>query len=532
MSHRYASVERLRVENSLFTGAARMGILFTSPMPGGAVVRGNVLEQIGIRAIQLSGQVNMIRDGAVEHLPSAIVHDNQILGGGQQAGIHTAYIMGILVYGHNVSIQNNVIRDFNRGQPVPGEPYGHHLPDGRGGFHQSAWVEDDQANDARGRRLAGAAIYAKARTGLISGNICTNSGWRSVIEVKTGGLEPYVQISNNVVDGSSLCIDGSFGFESDSGRSVWSNNLIYNMPDTAIVVRSRRQNTFVNNVIHHARRGFSVPSEGAAEELLLNNHFVNVQEPIHGQGVMTAGVQWTAPPVLMVPSYRALPAPEAKHRGRLAIVLDQESDELVVCIQRQGRYVWQTVGASESKHVSVGALQSESWKPVGENLLLNPDFLLDTVQESGGPDPSWPAGWRVSVTGLPVASVLNYDTEMDEPGDRALRAFHHQSFNWLIEQAIAMEPGADYRIQAVVRASEVDTRTLLQVLLGENRVSEPVVYVHSNQWTTATLDLTVPEDGVSTAVVRLWSANRAGQVVWVDGLRVQRLVRKAESVER
>lgn len=123
------------------------------------------------------GAANMIDDGAVDYVSSVIVHANHVLGGGQRAPERTSYIFGILVYGNNVSIQGNVVRDFNRGEPVPGERVGHHFKLENGTWHRGPWV----ARDGNPRvRLAGAAIYAKARYGVISNNVCTNSGWTSV----------------------------------------------------------------------------------------------------------------------------------------------------------------------------------------------------------------------------------------------------------------------------------------------------------------------------------------------------------------
>ncbi|MGM0493160.1 MAG: hypothetical protein ACQER1_09445, partial [Armatimonadota bacterium] len=306
LSHQHSEVHDLRVENSLFTGTARYGIYASSPMPGGAIVRGNVLRNVGIRAIQLSGgYVNMIADGAVEYMPSAIVHDNQVLGGGHLAQITTSYIMGILVYGHNVSMQNNIVRDFNRGEPVPGEPVGHHMQMPDGEYFRGIWIATE--DDPR-KRLAGAALYAKARQGIISGNICTNSGWRSVIEVKTGGREPYVMVSNNVVDGRSLSIEGSFGFECGSNRSVWANNLVYNMPDIAFAVRGNRENTYMNNMVFGAKTAFSVAGGSAGrDELIMNNRFEDVETPVSGMHDYMGGARATALPPLLVPQQDAMP---------------------------------------------------------------------------------------------------------------------------------------------------------------------------------------------------------------------------------
>ena len=60
---------------------------------------------------------------------------------------------------------------------------------------------------------------------------------------------------NNVVDGKSLAIDESYAFECNSGRSLWANNIVYDVPQQAFVVRSGFENTFMNNLIVNARVG-------------------------------------------------------------------------------------------------------------------------------------------------------------------------------------------------------------------------------------------------------------------------------------
>ncbi|OGV34348.1 MAG: hypothetical protein A2020_04695 [Lentisphaerae bacterium GWF2_45_14] len=344
MGHKLPEVKSLRVEDSRFIGSAMRGIYFTSPMPGGAVVCGNTLENVGVCAIQLSGgKANMIDDGCLEYLPSAIVNNNRVLGGGQGAKFTTSYIFGILVYGHNVSMQGNIVRDFNRGEPVPGARIGQRLKlDGNSEFKGIWRVENDKR-----LRVAGAALYAKARQAIISNNICTNSGWRSVIEVKTGGRHPYVIVSNNVVDGRSLAIDESFGFECDCARSLWTGNMIYDMPAWTFAVRGRnRHNTFTNNVIFNAKIGFAVPAgpDRAEDELIMNNRFVDVETPIateDGKAQKSSSI-YTMPP-LVVTDTSFLPEPNKSMRGQMAVITNLENDTLMICIKDKDKYIWKNL---------------------------------------------------------------------------------------------------------------------------------------------------------------------------------------------
>ncbi len=542
MSHRHSEVGELRVEDSLFTGDARMGIFFTSPMPGGAVVRNNILKNVGVRAIQLAGQPSQIADGAVESLPSAIVHDNQILGGGHRAKTTTSYIMGILVYGHNISIQNNIVRDFNRGEPVPDEPYGQHILMPDGSYYRGIWVEDETRDDERGRRLAGAAIYAKARQGIISGNICTNSGWRSVIEVKTGGKEPWVLITGNVIDGSSLCIEGSYGFETGSNQSVWSNNLIYNMPETAFVVRSGRQNSYINNVIIDSKAGFRIAGRAATQELLMNNRFVNVTHPVVSMSADPVGAQVTPPTTLVVPSYAQLPEPSEAQRGRLAVVLTDEGDQVVVCRYVDNAYRWTLLGAGASSEGSasegsafggaasavVGPVSwnAESFEPVGPNLTVNPDHSQDGPS-AGDPDAArwegkgysgFPFGWVASATGVEVGDVMQYDTEMFEHGSRSLRIGDgDEAFSWQIYQHVPVTAGKTYRAEAWLRTAGDKTRASLIVDVGPEKFSQALQGDSDSEWEKVTVMFEVPQDAPGRVRLRVWGGSAGkGNQVWVD----------------
>ena len=147
------------------------GLQINAAIPKGAVVTGNILRNIGRIAILL-GKSGQIAEGCTTHVPNAIVHDNQILKGGHGAGTKHSYIHGILVYGHNVSVQGNIIRDFNRGVPVPGASAGHQIVENGKVYRERFRKEGKQAI-----RLAGAAIYLKANRAIVHSNICTNSGW-------------------------------------------------------------------------------------------------------------------------------------------------------------------------------------------------------------------------------------------------------------------------------------------------------------------------------------------------------------------
>lgn len=508
LSHQHSEVESLRVENSLFTGTARYGIYATSPMPGGAIVRGNVLRDVGIRAVQLSGGYrNMIADGAVEYLPSAIVHDNQVLGGGRRAAITTSYILGILVYGHNVSIQNNIVRDFNRGEPVPGEPIGQHVRMPDGNFFRGIWIATE--DDPR-KRLAGAALYAKARQGIISGNICTNSGWRSVIEVKTGGVEPYVMVSNNIVDGRSLSIEGSFGFECGSGRSIWANNLVYDMPDIAFAVRGNNSNSYLNNVIFNAKTAFSVPAGSSGrDELIMNNRLEDVEVAVSGVEDYTGGARAMALPPLLVPQQQVMPKASAQLRGQIAILLDPDGDRVLVCKLIDGVYAWTEM---ETGEIAGGLLiQGAEIERLGDELAANPDHSQD---EPG----KFPFGWSASAAGREIGEVMAYDTEQFVTGTRSLRIGDDgEPFNWVLSQRMPVTPGKTYLLEARAKTTDPALSFSLYCVLGEQRVSS--ADQPGEEWTDISLLVRVPEDGPEMAELRLWGAGAgAGKTVWIDSV--------------
>lgn len=526
IAHRQSRIDRLIIENSYFTGSARFGIWITSPLPDGASIRGNILKDVGIRAIQLGGgAANMIDDGAVEHVPSAIVHDNQVLGGGQGARFETSYIMGILVYGNNISIQGNVVRDFNRGEPVPGEPYGQHIPLDDGTYYRGVWRTPDGRDDRV--RVAGAALYAKARSGIIANNICTNSGWRSVIEVKTGGREPHVLVTGNVVDGSSLAIEDSFGFEPSSGQSIWSNNLVYNMPVMAFRVRAGHENVYLNNVIHNAKVGFEVRGSGSRlPEVIEGNPMFNVATPylIH-EGAET-GADISPGGNLIVPAVGSLPSPSERYLGRIALIQEPDEDLIYICRQDGDVFMWAPVVAGGSVGEAIFDRRNLNWVEVSDNLALNPDQSDDTnIDRSAAASRQaygeFPFGWTGNIGGdhLEWDLVAAYDEELFETGARSLRIGDWpEVFNFQLAQVLTVSPGLVYRVRANLRKTNERTRVTLILDSGDLELSQPLEAV--DQWEVVEELITIPEDS-NQLRVRIW-CGRAGDngLVYIDSIEV------------
>ncbi|OGV45039.1 MAG: hypothetical protein A2017_05825 [Lentisphaerae bacterium GWF2_44_16] len=544
MAHKHSEVRSLRIEGCLLTGTARYGIYFTSPMPEGAVVKNNTIKNIGVTAIQLSGgKASQIDDGCVEYLSSAIVHDNRILGGGHRAKFTTAYIHGILVYGHNVSIQGNIVRDFNRGEPVPGAPCGQYLKLEDGTYFRGAWRQDGDKKV----RVAGSAIYAKARQGIIANNICSNSGWRSVIEVKTGGREPYVMVCNNVVDGRSLSIEGSFGFECNSGKSVWSGNLVYDMPAEAFVVRGQdRYNTFTNNVIFNAKIGFALPytADRAENELIMNNRFVNVAQPVALEdGKIQKSSSVHALPPLIVTDINLLPPPSENLRGQLAVILSPDGDTVLICSKHEKGYCWKELSGNSSKNSMI--LRKE-YLETGKNLNINPDQSSDKVSEEEAKmlcNPQkeaqkysvFPCGWLVTITDTartttPSANVnvkdfLKYDEKLYKTGKRSLRIGEGDSqVNCQLLQRIKLPPGKTYRAKATMRATIPDKISMYikyndEILTARNK--------KRNSWEDLSVDFSLPENSNGEVTIIIHGSKfGADRLAWIDNVSVHELKEK------
>lgn len=529
IGHSQATIDSVRVENSLFTGDVRHSILIASPVPNGVIVRGNRVLNAGIRGIQIGGgAATQIDDGAVNYVSSVIVHDNQILGGGHRAAWNTAYILGIIVYGNSVSIQGNIVRDFNRGEPVPGERAGHHFPVEDGSFHRGPWIPDDTLPRGQ-RRLAGAAIYAKARYGMIANNICTNSGWRSVIEVKTGGREPYFLVANNIVDGKSLAIEDSFGFEPNVARALWVNNVVSDMPYMAFKVSNRMESAYINNVIYDSKIGFRVSNTVTPNpELILNNYFVNVEVPVEGLSPQqfTARVSPSSP--IIVESLAALPKPGAENRGQLAFVQGADTDSLYISRATEGAYAWHAIPLDGAPVQATG-----QFPVTGENLVLNPlqdrDSATDAERGQWGESGQYsqqPYGWQatINVEGLGAEQVFVYENATGPSGTRVLRAGGEglPNLNWLLQQQLHLEPGKTYRARAVVRRNNRDNRLTLILQNGEERQSSRIGQV--DQWETLEVNFTVPTDADPLSRLRLYSTGAGdGRTVWIDEVSLYEL---------
>jgi hypothetical protein len=528
MGYRHAEVHSLRVENSEFIGRPRYGIWFTSPMPGGAIVRGNVLRNMGIIAIQLSGgKASQVADGCTDYLPSAIVHENQILGGGHLATLADSYIHGILVYGHNVSVQGNIVRNFNRGEPVPGASCGHHikLPDGT--FYRGHWIATE--TDPH-RRLAGAAIYLKANHAVVSGNICSQSGWRSVIEVKTGSVEHYVLVSGNVVDGRSLAIDSSFGFECNSGRSAWMNNMVSDMPNQAFVVRSTFANTFMNNAIYNAKVGFALSgATPGKDEFIAMNRFFNVEHPVLVEdGGVAAGQDLHLPPPLAIASADLLPRPQESLRGQLVSLAGAQGDSLLQCVRLpDGKYAWRELGPGEKIY------GDQQWEEVGPNMAVNPDQSADALTEEElarcdkGQDNAICRGWTATIVSpgekklTDLASYLSFDPEKKRGGKGSLRIqFKEDAGNWLLRQRLKL-PAARYRATLQILSELPENVSWYAQVPGRRPL---VKGERSDDWQTLTVDFEIPADASDVLLGAYGNRFTTGKSAWIGGVSVRRLV--------
>lgn len=521
IGHARGTLRSLRVENCMFNGRPRMGLHITSPITNGAIVRGNQFWDMGVRGISLGGGIaNMIDDGAVEHLPVVTVHDNQIIGGGDQASENTGYILGIIVYGNSISIQGNIVRDFNRGEPVPGERVGHHFLMKDGSWHRGPWVSEDGKPR---RRLAGAAIYAKARHGIIANNVCTNSGWRSVIEVKTGGREPYFMVANNVVDGRSLSIEDSFGFEPNVAKAIWINNLVYNMPNMAFKVSNRMQGAFINNVIYDSRIGFQI-SDAVHEnpELIANNHFVNVEIPVVGITGKRLTAHVTPPMPVRVPSVDALPAISEKDRGRLAVVSQGSEDVLYMAKRKGDDYQWVPVMTdteeaisrkSESVAVDTG-LDHQKWTVVGDNLVVNPNLESSKSSKDSSDSLTTPDQWTFFANPSTVAKEYpGISGVRNVPGNGETKSWfvggdQPVSFNWILQQSVKVNPAATYRV--VCKAARNNAKSKLSLIVDAN--GSPLRSVSADrvaEWEEMEIYFTAPQD-VDSVRLRL-HGTRSGE---------------------
>ena len=442
-----STIHHARIENCLFEGCDNP-INLNVPMPAGIQVLNNELRDFGRCGMQL-GKGGQVSDGCTTHLSNAIVKGNRLLKGGRGSKVTESYIHGILIYGNNVIVEGNIVRDVTRGEPVPGEPIGHQIVQEDGTALRGHWVE----RDGKRVRLAGSAIYLKANSSLVMGNICTNSGYRSVIEIKTGGKEPFVSVCNNIVDGRSLDIDESFGFECNSGRSVWMNNVVYDMPHEAFVVRSGYENTFLNNLIVNAKIGFglagSVPGQG---EWLNGNRFINVEMPIaiDGKDARPANVpESTLPGPVYLDETAELPEPSSEWNGRMLV----HGKTIYLGIVDEGVCKWMEFSGK--------VLEPKRYVVVGPELAFNADQSGSAKSSDASlNDPAFP-GWAITMRTAtekpldPHDGYVTFDTENYKTGGRSLKVlFPEHGSEWRAHQRIQVLPGNRYRATALVRGEE------------------------------------------------------------------------------
>ena len=509
------TIGSVQIENCKFEGGDNP-VFLNVPAPGGMVIRGNTLRDFGRVGIH-AGKSGQIADGCTTHLPDTIIHDNRLIGGGHGSTIRDAYIHGILVYGNNVSVQGNIVRNVNRGEPIPGKKIGQQIRMPDGSILQKQWIE---VNGVR-QRLAGAAIYLKANRALVQGNICTNSGWRSVIEIKTGAKEFFVSVVNNVVDGQSLNPEESFGFECASGRSLWAGNLVYDMPNTAFVVRSGFENSFLNNLIVNAKIGFSLSGWMPGQnELVAGNRFIDVEHPValpgNQQITEGCGEDILLPSTAKISDQAELPDPSPKWHGRQIV----RGDKVYLCI-RQGKdeYRWMELQGK--------VLPIKQWKTVGPEMVFNAD--QSGREQSGNAalnDPRYP-GWMFECLSAGEKVIpekewgLAPDTQVFRTGDRSLKViFPNVSASWRLKQPLKLKPRRRYRATAVVKGEEANNLRL------EARPSGSYAVISRAQETKDWQILTV--DFVQTwspdCLLSVWSGkNSPGKAAWVDSVSVREL---------
>ncbi len=520
---RCAEIGSARIENCIFEGVY-YPIALSSPIHGGVIVRGNVLRRFGLAGIQV-GKGGQISEGCTTHLSSAIIHDNQLLTGGLGTNEKHSYIHGILVYGHNVSVQGNVVRDVNRGETIPGKDYGRQFRTKDGKLLTHNWIFEN----GKRRRLAGAAIYLKANKAVVQGNVCTNSGWRSVIEIKTGGKEHFVSVVNNIVDGSALNTDDSFGFECNSGRSLWANNMVFNMPHQAFVVRSGYENTFINNVIVNTQVGFALSGNAPGyQELISGNRFINVTKPIVVDGKSTEGL---APDVLTLPPARLaenqeLPEPGPEVAGRIFI----KGTKFFYCVKLGSEYVYMELAGK--------VIPNKKYKVIGKELLFNADQSgkekSDNELLNNPLHPGW-AAWLRSAREqkLEAKGNITFDTENFKTGGRSLKiCMVVAPGSWQLRQNVNLKPGARYRATAVVKGEEpLNLRLEVRPKTGRSFIKRAA---DVRDWQTVSLDFTNPADS-SQVVFLVWSSKtNMHKNAWLDSVSLKEIadeesVAKAEA---
>ncbi len=507
-----STIQRARIENCLFEGCDNP-IHLNVPMPGGISVLNNELRDFGRCGMQL-GKGGQVSDGCTTHLSNAIVKGNRLLKGGRGSKVTESYIHGILIYGNNVVVEGNIVRDVTRGEPVPGEPIGHQIVQEDGTALRGHWVE----RDGKRVRLAGSAIYLKANRSLVMGNICTNSGYRSVIEIKTGGKEPFVSVCNNIVDGRSLDIDESFGFECNSGRSVWMNNVVYDMPHQAFVVRSGYENTFLNNLIVNAKVGFglsgTVPGQG---EWINGNRFVNVEVPVafDGKEARPANIpESILPGPVYLNETAELPEPSAEWNGRMLV---------------HGKTIYLGIvdgGVSKWMEFSGKVIEPKQYVVVGPELAFNADQSGNG--QSSDPalnDPAFP-GWTITMRTAtekpldPHDGFVTFDTENCKTGGRSMKVlFPEHGSEWRARQRIQIQPGNRYRATALVRGEEPRNFYLSVTCNGRSVQARGI---ETQDWQTLSVEFNATSS-FCDFIIR-GAKTSPGKGAWVDSISLRKIV--------
>ena len=505
-----------RIENCSFDGGDNP-IFLDSATPGGMVIRGNTLRNFGRVGMKI-GKAGQIAEGCTSHLPDTIVHDNRLIGGGHSSTIRDSYIHGILIYGNNVSVQGNIVRNVNRGEPVPGSRIGHQFraPDGR--ILRSCWIS---LGKERRRRLAGSAIYLKATRAIVQGNICSNSGFRSVIEIKTGGKEYFTSVVNNVVDGRSLAIDQSFGFECHAGRSLWAGNVVYDMPHQAFVVRSGYENTFINNLICDSKIGFALSGNMPGQnELIAGNRFINVEHPVavdKKENTEGVGEDILLPPPARIENNAELPEPGPKWHGRQIV----RGDKIYLGIRQGEEYCWMEMQGK--------VLPVKRWDLSGPELFRNSDMSgKERFEVQALNDPRYP-GWILTgannARGIPVPEEdrgLRLDKKIFKTGGASQKIiFPKTAAQWILSRRIKLTPNRRYRATVVFKAEEPRNIQLCVMPGGQNAVKARGKEIPD--WQTLTVDFVQSAKTSNCTLSIQGSKTTMDKAAWIDSVSVREL---------
>jgi len=509
---RNCEIGELRITNCRFYEPDR-AIYCASPMPRGAVVSDNTIIKPGRYGIVLSGgRSTHIAEHCTRDLPNAIVHGNRILGGGDRSTADDISIIAIHIYGHNVSVQNNIIRDFNR-HGEPQQPYGQILRSKDGTLLKGKHIS--VKNDPH-RRLAGSAIYVKANHSVISSNICKNSGWRSVIEVKTGGKEHYVAVTNNVIDGTSLAVNESYGFECHAGRSLWSGNIAAKMPYQAFVVRSGFENTFTNNLICDSNIGFGIWGTAQGKgEFIYGNRFINVRKHFAdtdtaGTAALSGGEIYPLPP-LPLPDGEFLPEPSEKYANRMFIM----DNELYICVKNNSKWIWK-------KFISA-PFEYKLPVPHGKELLKNPEQNPPSTTALH-PD-QWVLRMRTTternLSEQDAAENFSYDRDNFLSGKAALKmVWVKNSGNWILSRSVQCKEGGRFRFSAKIKAVEPSNITIA-VADKKQRIWTKKA-ADTKDWQDVEVDFNAaPGERVVCRIICTKASN--GKAVWIDRVSCKEL---------